>query len=1221
MFSDGTFALYRDKRKEEQLHKLYTQRAIDSGRSYGLTGARSNLKSTPPASDSDDEEEERKDDIIVTTKETVTNMHTKDNDFIEPSIENNDTSEMTGVTTTTRLTLASVGKESKVPLDDYVEDEMYEYAQMLRIPDRKLPDTQDEYLPWTEKYPPRSRSEFVGNEKGVQMIERWLMNHGQKIDGTKLGLIISGPPGCGKSTICTLLPELMNYRVQVFDNLTPVMGKVTDHKSAGGNPNRESSLLIDCVIPSMVRNTDFLEKDDDNIAGLSTTNASSKRHLVVIDQAEDVASAEQYKALWMLPPTVKQRVQKPLYGILQPSRLVATKSGRKKTVQEDGIVIARDMNNYYWPAPLILTVNDFYATAIRGLRDATVRSVVTEANDISKNSGNQSEKPPQHSNPKEWKKNNNSFQKKKKAEPLLEMVTFYRPRSSDIVKRLKQICQLENVMVSVGGKDPLYTLADAAYGDVRKAIILLQTACSYARYEDEKSNKVSRTHQYKRRRGLFQSDCEKAIRVCGYQVRDKQLREKGKLFLNGKLCLNGQPFEIHDDEEDRVLIQDTSAADVFQNLYKFPERGYSYLTELYQNHSSGYLLSTLHTQIPLNIWKFSGWQTHPLVKHSVSTPLHWSPEEFLRDTDSESVAFQNSDDDSNGSSKNSKQKLYRNNNSVSLKEHGCDVLDALSDIYDNWSIGDLHYTNGAFRENELHPYYTHHTFTMPSLLARLPVYNAPNRKKWNGQDYQRVKPIMHNDEIRDDYGKSNTIWFREVKMNQLKITFGSIPSQDMNLLAQFFADLTDRMQTVQSVEESLFSMHSVLRKVVNRDNLQDMNGNPQLFTTKLMHLSKISRSSSSASELVEEIQRDYKLLTESPLQENNGKEDQIEITRTARHIRESLVNIEWIGKSKRSVEQRQNKPTLCPVSDINSRPSQSSKKTWFLDLEDPFIRNMLLDRFIDDVARSETWVQADKIHQLFTTSEFSRVVDDVTDKLREKSDIVMDDVLPRRERTSAIDDAMYLAHTLIDATTFYRKRKYDGSEWENTPSSGRIPVSNSESILKQKNDNQSDEPDENVVHSSIEKKRKTNQSKKDDTVLDLTDQLQQRMKYALERLAELLAMMRITHNDLRNLDLFVWKDLRSGRASANVEILSLRLQKLPPLYKILKHVWEGKLNPKGIYTIRPLGKIDKLVSEHKVHEMMLENGKSAFSKKSIPIRKPINTQLIVEAFTKYTLDL
>jgi hypothetical protein len=57
------------------------------------------------------------------------------------------------------------------------------------------------------------------------------------------------------------------------------------------------------------------------------------------------------------------KFQKPLYGILQAPRVNATNRGRTKKVVGD-FEIAEDKVNCKWPAPLIITVNDYQSKVI-----------------------------------------------------------------------------------------------------------------------------------------------------------------------------------------------------------------------------------------------------------------------------------------------------------------------------------------------------------------------------------------------------------------------------------------------------------------------------------------------------------------------------------------------------------------------------------------------------------------------------------------------------------------------------------------------------------------------------------------------------------------------------------------------------------------------------------------------------------------------------------------
>ncbi len=84
----------------------------------------------------------------------------------------------------------------------------------------------------------------------------------------------------GKTVAASLVPRSMGYSVQEFNMMTVVTGK-RDKKMSKGNPNNESSFILDGIIPAMTRN-----------------NIANKPHVVVLDQAEDIAEAREYKVLW-----------------------------------------------------------------------------------------------------------------------------------------------------------------------------------------------------------------------------------------------------------------------------------------------------------------------------------------------------------------------------------------------------------------------------------------------------------------------------------------------------------------------------------------------------------------------------------------------------------------------------------------------------------------------------------------------------------------------------------------------------------------------------------------------------------------------------------------------------------------------------------------------------------------------------------------------------------
>lgn len=71
----------------------------------------------------------------------------------------------------------------------------------------------------------------------MTQIKQWLSDHGKKKDGTKLALLIVGPPGCGKTAAARLVSETLGYSVQEFNMTTCVTGK-RDRKTSKTSPNK-----------------------------------------------------------------------------------------------------------------------------------------------------------------------------------------------------------------------------------------------------------------------------------------------------------------------------------------------------------------------------------------------------------------------------------------------------------------------------------------------------------------------------------------------------------------------------------------------------------------------------------------------------------------------------------------------------------------------------------------------------------------------------------------------------------------------------------------------------------------------------------------------------------------------------------------------------------------------------------------------------------------------
>ncbi|KAA8550128.1 hypothetical protein F0562_001812 [Nyssa sinensis] len=100
---------------------------------------------------------------------------------------------------------------------------------------RKNQNTEQAWLPWTEKYRPKVPNDIVGNQSLVKQLHDWLvhwneqfLNSGNKgkgkkqnDSGTKKAVLLSGTPGIGKTTSAKLVSQMLGFQtieVNASDN-------------------------------------------------------------------------------------------------------------------------------------------------------------------------------------------------------------------------------------------------------------------------------------------------------------------------------------------------------------------------------------------------------------------------------------------------------------------------------------------------------------------------------------------------------------------------------------------------------------------------------------------------------------------------------------------------------------------------------------------------------------------------------------------------------------------------------------------------------------------------------------------------------------------------------------------------------------------------------------------------------------------------------------------
>ena len=385
-----------------------------------------------------------------------------------------------------------------------------------------------EKLPWVELYRPKTLTTFYDNKRQIENIKNFFNRHRNKDPQGKLALILVGPTGSGKTTLGRIVASSLGYDICEFNS--------TSYEEAYSEKDEKYNIIKDAVLPTLARKP---------FAGIP--------HMVLLDELDGLSDpTKSIELLYHRDDDIAGS------GILQRPKGYATYTNRKTEIIDGIEVFSNEVNNS-WPAPLVITVNDYYSKSLSGLRKACLEEA--------------------------------AYDDKRK---IFEVVWIERPDGVNLRKILGGILAAENI-----GNNPtaITEIIAASKRDVRRAIMLLEESC---RRLDGRTLSFEYTMKTCL---LFSSTSENYINKSIIHAKDERKR-----WLNGEIDWEsiGDGKLLHEDPSlekpspgekswiavgDGGLIGADFPLDVPIANKKTPE----ILEEIFtRNHDIGYLEATLN---------------------------------------------------------------------------------------------------------------------------------------------------------------------------------------------------------------------------------------------------------------------------------------------------------------------------------------------------------------------------------------------------------------------------------------------------------------------------------------------------------------------------------------------------------------------------------------------------------------------------------------------------
>lgn len=300
---------------------------------------------------------------------------------------------------------------------------------------------------WNIKYKPKRVGEVVGNKKWVTMVEEWIKKHKNKIlddkRPTTMGMILSGPTGCGKTSLVYSVCQEYGYDVLEINPAVFIKSiSINEKKLVVDKGNKPKDFISALIRPIMLKKRPPWERPT----------------AILIEQADIMGDGETFFV--------------GLAELLRPPYRTSRKSTESIQEVDDDIVTSVVVDKELeWNPPVFLTVNDPFVTKLKPLKKDFILRAKTKEKKTKKGAKKtigEEEKQKDEEDDEDEEENPKTKAKIIAKYLPCEIAYMEKVQPKDIQNRLISICRKEGIYTA--GID---TIADSSYGDLRKAVTLL----------------------------------------------------------------------------------------------------------------------------------------------------------------------------------------------------------------------------------------------------------------------------------------------------------------------------------------------------------------------------------------------------------------------------------------------------------------------------------------------------------------------------------------------------------------------------------------------------------------------------------------------------------------------------------------------------------------------------------------------------------------------------